>query len=206
MADVDVAELERYLRIFQENPDSRVFAPLADMYRRLGRLREAELICREGLERHPYYAGGRVALAHILLDSSRLDEALGESESVVTYYPDNLLARKILIRALGLLGQKERAEREWLALQQLAPSIADDADLKRAISGARGVPLNRRPGVEASAGPRMSLMEHQWPEPSKSEDSGWEASRVAAHRRVLLLKRKILEAWIERLGTPPSMG
>jgi tetratricopeptide (TPR) repeat protein len=196
VAEVDMAELERYLRIFQENPDSRVFAPLADLYRRVGRLREAETICREGLDRHPYYAGGRVALANILLDSSRLDEALAEAESVVTYYPENLLARKILIRSLGLLGQKERAEREWLALQQLAPSIAEDADLKRALSGARGVTLDRSPGI----GAKMSLREHQLPEP-ESFDPG----RAQAQRRVLLLKRKILEAWIQRLGTRPSM-
>jgi len=132
---VDLAELERYLRIFQENPDSRVFAPLADLYRRLGRLRESEDICREGIQRHPYYAGGRVALAHVLLDFGRLDEALVEVDSVVTYYPDNLLARKILIRVLGGLGQTDRARREFEALKGLAPLVATDPELARALQG-----------------------------------------------------------------------
>jgi hypothetical protein len=104
------------------------------------------------------------------------------------------------------LGQKERAEREWLALQQLAPSIADDADLKRAIAGARGIPLMRRPSMDVSAAPPRSILEHQLPEPPRSHESNWDASRATAQRRVLLLKRKILEAWMERLGTPPSMG
>lgn len=101
--EVDPAEVDRYLRIYQENPDSRVFAPLADLYRRLGKLEEAETVCREGISRHPYYAGGRVAYAHILLDKSEWSEALTEIEAVVNFYPDNLLARKILIRVLCAL-------------------------------------------------------------------------------------------------------
>lgn len=135
MAEVDLSEVERYLRIFQENPDSRVFAPLADMYRRLGRLKEAEDICREGLLRHPYYAGGKVALAHILLEAGRYDEALKEAESVVTYYPDNLLARKILVRVLGALNQIDAARREYEALKHLAPLVAGDPELERALQG-----------------------------------------------------------------------
>lgn len=142
MADVDLAELEHYLRIFQENPDSRVFAPLADLYRRLGRLDDAERICREGLRRHPYYAGGRVALAHILFDKGQLQEAFDEVESIVTYYPDNLLARKILIKTLMSLGQKDRAHRELEALRALAPEVASDPELMGYVRGG-GAPARR---------------------------------------------------------------
>lgn len=142
MADVDLAELEHYLRIFQENPDSRVFAPLADLYRRLGRLDDAERICREGLRRHPYYAGGRVALAHILFDRGQLQEAFDEVESIVTYYPDNLLARKILIKTLMSLNQKDRAHRELEALRAMAPEVASDPELMSYIRGG-GAPARR---------------------------------------------------------------
>ncbi len=135
MAEVDLNELERYLRIFQENPDSRVFAPLADLYRRLGKLEEAEEICREGIRRHPYYAGGRVALAHILLDKGRLTEAYAEADAVVTYYPDNLLARKILIRVLGGQNELDRARREFEALRHLAPMVANDPEVEQALQG-----------------------------------------------------------------------
>ena len=146
MAQVDPSELERYLKLYQENPDSRVFAPLADLYRRLGRLKEAEQICRDGIERHPYYAGGRVALAHILLDLNRLSEAQQEANAVVTYYPDNLLARKLLIRSLGGLGDLERAHREFEALKGLAPHVAGDPQLERALKGTKSLhTLPKRP-------------------------------------------------------------
>lgn len=174
MAEVDLSEVERYLRIFQENPDSRVFAPLADMYRRLGRLKEAEDICREGLLRHPYYAGGKVALAHILLEAGRYDEALKETESVVTYYPDNLLARKILIRVLGAMNQIDSARREYEALKHLAPLVAGDPELERALQGRPSIqelplqPLPREVSQAISQPLRQIQEPTQW-DPSAGE-------------------------------------
>jgi tetratricopeptide (TPR) repeat protein len=118
-----------------------VFAPLADLYRRLGKLEEAETVCREGISRHPYYAGGRVAYAHILLDKSEWSEALTEIEAVVNFYPDNLLARKILIRVLCALGQLQRAQKEWEALRALAPDVANDPLLEAALQGRSSLSL-----------------------------------------------------------------
>ena len=149
MADVDPNELERYLRLFQENPDSRVFAPLADLFRRLKKYQEAEEVCREGLKRHPYYAGGKVALAQIFFDTGRVDQALEEVESVVTYYPDNLLARKILVKALASVGHRDRAAREFEALKALAPMIASDPEIQRyiqmSLASPQGVALKLSP-------------------------------------------------------------
>jgi len=126
---VDLSELERYLQIYQENPDSRVFAPLANLYRRIGKLDDAEEICRNGIRRHPYYAGGRVALAHVLYEKNKHEDALKEIEAVVTYYPDNLLARKILIKILMAMDHTQLAKKEWEALQAMAPEIAADKEM-----------------------------------------------------------------------------
>lgn len=231
MADVDLNEVERYLKIFQENPDSRVFAPLSDMYRRLGRLKEAEQICREGLLRHPYYAGGKVALAHILLDAHRLDEALRESESVVTYYPDNILARKILIRVLGQLDRTAEARREFEALKHMAPLVAGDPDLEKALQGRPVVKsLPQRPDVPAGSSllKPLQLQEHTDWDPSRGELTLGSASAPPRPGRTLpafppkppaepsvspaversqrlqkLLRRKlVLEGLIQRLGDP----
>ncbi len=174
--DVDLADLERYLRIYQENPDSRVFAPLADMYRRLARFREAEQVSREGLLRHPYYAGGKVALAHVLLDTERLQEAAEIIEEVVTFYPDNLLARRILIKTLAGLGHWERAHREWSALKILAPGLADDPELKKILSAGMAATL-RTSGATQKSSPRD------------------------LRRRQLLRKKAILESWIQALDS-----
>lgn len=208
--DVDLAELERYLRIYQENPDSRVFAPLADLYRRLGRLDESEKICREGIRRHPYYAGGRVALAHIQLDMARFEEALEEINSVVTYYPDNLLARKILIRVLGALGDADGATRELDALRHVAPMIASDPDLEAAAKGEvpsrRGFPEHPGERIEiptnADQGARL-VLEPTIPEALASARATRRKDvtpQVVQALKLKVRKKLILEKYIEALA------
>jgi tetratricopeptide (TPR) repeat protein len=206
---VDLNELERYLRIYQENPDSRVFAPLADMYRRLARYREAEQICREGLQRHPYYAGGKVALAYILLDTNRLAEAYQEIESVVTYYPDNLMARKILIRVLMGMGQVEKAQREHAALLHIAPQLAGDPELERALrTQATTAPSQNLSTPEQGLPAFEPAFEQRFSRPvEKTEvDMPMEAARKPAkpffedRRTLLLRKKRVLEAWIQALA------
>ncbi len=85
-----------YLRRYQEDPTSRVFAPLAEAYRRLGRVDEAIDICKEGLNHHPDFHGGRVTLAKCLIDKRRLPEARVELERVIQFVPENLLAQRLL--------------------------------------------------------------------------------------------------------------
>lgn len=231
VAEVDFNELERYLRIFQENPDSRVFAPLADLYRRLGRIKEAEEIVKEGMERHPYYAGGRVAYAHILMDSGRLDEALKEASQVVTYYPDNLLARKILIRVLGGLSQLDRARREFEALKALAPQIASDPELELALQGPRlgtDFPATPRPTIlpppptarslgkaaaektvaTLAAGNRFSFKPMELQEKTDWIPVDGKENDATLHRsfrlKKLLKKKFILETWLRRINDAPA--
>jgi|GEM_PF-2137506 len=206
--DVDLNELERYLRIYQENPDSRVFAPLADMYRRLARYREAEQICREGLQRHPYYAGGKVALAFILFDTGRLPEAYQEINSVVTYYPDNLMARKIMVRVLGTMGDLAKARREYEALVQLAPQLAGDPELERALKGpGPRVVENLGSGGGYSPTQRVShpaeKTEPEWASgPEKSPRPA--GRRLPARREQLIKKKRALELWLRGLEQTPT--
>jgi tetratricopeptide (TPR) repeat protein len=213
--DVDLNELERYLRIYQENPDSRVFAPLADMYRRLGKFSEAEQICREGLQRHPYYAGGKVALAYVLLDTVRLEEARTEIEAVVTYYPDNLLARKILVRVLAGLGDLERARREFEALKQMAPQLAKDPELETALQQGPAAFQKLREDVENKKKSSQSSMREslrETVEPTEADavaqmDQALSGAFDERSRRLAALykKKAVLESWLRKLGDPSSL-
>jgi tetratricopeptide (TPR) repeat protein len=71
-----------YLRRFKEDPTSRVFAPLAEAYRRLGRVEEAIEIALEGLEHHPDFHGGRVTLAKCYIDKKKYSEAKAALEMI----------------------------------------------------------------------------------------------------------------------------
>lgn len=85
-----------YLRRYREDPTSRVFAPLAEAYRRMGRVDDAIAICLEGLTHHPLFHGGRVALAKAYLDKRQFREACAELCRVILAVPENLLAQRLL--------------------------------------------------------------------------------------------------------------
>ncbi len=211
---VDLKELERYLRLLQENPDSRIFAPLADLYRRMGRLHEAEEICREGIKRHPYYAGGKVALAQVMLDKGDYEESLHESESVVTYYPDNILARKIFIRSLAHLGQHARAQMEYETLKSVSPFMTHDREIEKLLqklaSGgpAHGSELPEHPFLEPLASHNnmniLSISEsktEEMPRPGAPLTDELRDKRLRSlHKRKL-----ILETWLRRLGSDATL-
>jgi len=116
-----------YMRRYQEDPTSRVFAPLAEAYRRLGRLDEAIDICLEGLKHHPDFPGGRVALARCFLDKKKYAKAKDELERVIGVSPDNILAQRLLGDCLFNLDEKSRALHCYKIASVLAP---DDVGLQ----------------------------------------------------------------------------
>ena len=97
--------LYSYLKRYQEDPTSRVFAPLAEAYRKAGLLEEAVEIAREGLRNHPHFIGGRVALARALFDQKDYDGVIGELAPVIQDAPDNLAAQKLLAESFLIQGR-----------------------------------------------------------------------------------------------------
>lgn len=78
-----LASIRRYEERLAKDPASLAFAPLADLYRKAGRLREAITLCREGLERVPTYGTARLILAKALADDGDTDGALAELQVLV---------------------------------------------------------------------------------------------------------------------------
>jgi tetratricopeptide (TPR) repeat protein len=106
MADLrGTPQIYHYLRRYQEDPRSRVFAPLAEAYRKAGLLDEAIEIARDGVRIHPHFAGGKVALARALFDRGQYEEVVKELETVVLDAPDNLVAQKLLAESYLILGR-----------------------------------------------------------------------------------------------------
>src|SRR5271156_5404845 len=95
----------QYLKKYQEDPTSRVFAPLAEAYRKAGLIEEAIEIAREGLLVHPSFTGGRVALARALFDKKQYQLVIDELNLVVQDAPDNLIAQRLLAESHLMLGR-----------------------------------------------------------------------------------------------------
>jgi tetratricopeptide (TPR) repeat protein len=121
MAAVDPVTVEKYQRLLESDPTSRVFAPLAEAYRQMGMTKEAEEVCRAGLKNHPDFAGGRITLARLYLDAKDPEKARRELEHAVRHNPDNTLALSLLAETLLRLRETKAALSVYKKLLFIAP-------------------------------------------------------------------------------------
>lgn len=113
------AEIKRYEDILGADPASYCFAPLAELYRKAGLLDEAIGTARKGIEIHPDYVGGYLALGRATFDKGEQAESRAALERVVRVTPDNLIAQKLLSRIyidIGEIGLARKALETILAL------------------------------------------------------------------------------------------
>ena len=113
-----------------KDPKSKVFAPLADSYRKMGMLKEALEVAKEGIEHHPKLVGGRVALSRILGEIGSLDQAIAQAEYAMSLSPENVLAHHLKAEFLLRKKQPKEALKTYKRLLFLIP---DDDRAQRAI-------------------------------------------------------------------------
>jgi len=118
------AGIKKFEDILAVDPDALSFAPLADIYRKLGLLDESIAIARRGVARHPDFAAGQLSLATACLEKGLTDEARGALESVVRITPENLDAQKSLAALYTAAGNAAAAAKCLRIVATLAP----DAD------------------------------------------------------------------------------
>ncbi|MBN20509.1 MAG: hypothetical protein CL678_04400 [Bdellovibrionaceae bacterium] len=122
-----------YLKKYQDDPTSRVFAPLAEAYRKAGLLDEAEEIAREGLRVHPRFIGGKVALARTLFDKKEYEEVISILEKVVEDVPDNIVAQRLLAESYLILNDGVRALGAFKILLYYSPHDMELAQMVREL-------------------------------------------------------------------------
>jgi tetratricopeptide (TPR) repeat protein len=120
--DREPPQFREYLKKYQENPKSRVFAPLAEAYRRQARYEEAVAVCKQGLTHHPDFHVGRITLARCHLDQKQFTEGIQELERVLHAAPDNLLAQRLLGEAYVAVGDHARALQVYKMAATLSPT------------------------------------------------------------------------------------
>ena len=121
MANVDPQIIEKYQKILTSDPSSKVFAPLAEAYRSMGMIKEAYEVCRDGIKTHPDFAGGRIALARLLLNEEKMDEALSELRRASQLAPENVLAHSLLGESFLRMKRPKDALKSFKTLLFLAP-------------------------------------------------------------------------------------
>jgi hypothetical protein len=128
VADSRIDELRRRL---ERDPGSRLFAQLAEEYRKAGNHADAIRIARTGLAQHPSYPSARLTLGRALLDSGDAAGARAELETALREAPDNILASRFLGLALEALGELGPA---LLQLQKTLKMAPGDRQLESQIA------------------------------------------------------------------------
>jgi len=96
MNKIDSKTIEEYQKILVADPTSKIFAVLADAYREMGILEQADNIARRGVSRHPNYAPGLVTWARILIQKNEIENAIKLLKKATELSPDHLLAYQLL--------------------------------------------------------------------------------------------------------------
>jgi tetratricopeptide (TPR) repeat protein len=128
----------------QRDPLSLAFAQLADLYRKVGRTREAIVLCRGGLGRYPHYTTARLILAKALMAEGELEAALAELTAILEVSPKDLQSHRLAaeihrrrgavdatiahLEAVTLLDPGDRESRALLGLLRSDPGAAADTD------------------------------------------------------------------------------
>ena len=87
--------LVKYLRAYEQNPKSRVFAPLAEVYRKLGMKEKAFDILKRGIKNHPAYPMGYLGLAFYYNDVGNNELAYSTLRPFVEGNRDNIRLQKL---------------------------------------------------------------------------------------------------------------
>lgn len=103
------ALLAKYFSMYKKNPRSRVFAPLAESFRKLGMLEDAYKILKEGIRNHPNYALGYIVLSHCYYDEQKYELTYNTLRPIVHQNADNISLQKIFAQSCIHLGYLEEA-------------------------------------------------------------------------------------------------
>lgn len=131
VSEVNLKFIEKYQKILMKDPKSKVFAPLAEAYRKMGMAHEAISVANQGVKNHPQLVSGRVALGRALCDNNQFEEALEHLKIATDLSPDNLLAHSCLGKVYLRLREPKLALRSFKMALFLNPS---DAEAQKVIS------------------------------------------------------------------------
>ena len=120
-------DIKKYEDTLARDPNSYCFAPLSELYRKLGLLDDAINVAKRGCEIHPDYVGGHMALGRALFEKGMKEESRMALEKVIRVTPDNLLAQRVLSQIYIDAGNTVAAEK---SLKVILSQNPDDLESK----------------------------------------------------------------------------
>ncbi len=119
----------KYQAEYEKNPKSRVFAPLAEMYRKIGMLDRAMEILGAGVRHHPKYVLGYLGMAHCYYDLQQFSLVYSTLKPFLDTNRDNLRLQKLFADSCYRLDKKEEALNTYKYLLFMQPRDKEVAEL-----------------------------------------------------------------------------
>lgn len=153
----DIQFLENKVR---GNPESILFARLADLYLKSNRISDAIQLCEEGIKRYPFYATGHFVLGKGYLANKQFEQAEKEFKRVLLFDPKYLAAHKNYGDLMKEIGWENTCESSYRKILQIDPLD----EIARSVVGEYVVPVNMKteaPGATDNGAPPPAELESQ---------------------------------------------
>ncbi|MBI2354818.1 MAG: tetratricopeptide repeat protein [Deltaproteobacteria bacterium] len=157
------ADIKEYEGRLAHDPDSLLFARLADLYLKLGLVDDALHTARQGVARYPGFVAGQRALAMACHAKGLGEECRQALERVTTALPEDGEAQKMLARLLSAAGSRDAA---IMALRTALDFNPGDTEcrfelegLERGSAATTAAAQGAAPDADA-AGPAVDLLDN----------------------------------------------
>jgi len=133
--------IEKCQKILELDPNSQIFAALADAFRKRSELDKAFRICQNGLKIHPSYGAAHVIMAKINMDRGLYDWAETEIKKAVELDGISRATDLLLAEIYIYKGEFVDAVKLLKKLHQLDP---DNKQIKKLLDIARKIPEEQK--------------------------------------------------------------
>ncbi len=145
--------IEKCQKLLDTDPNSQIFAALAEAYRKRGELDKAFRVCQGGLKVHPSYASAHVVMAKINLDRGLYDWAEAEIRKAIEIEGATRVTELLLAEVQLYRGDFEAATR---LLRKLASADPGNEHILKLLDIAKKLPAEQAKAMTASG--RVQVM------------------------------------------------
>ena len=144
-----------------QNPQSKVFVPLAEEYAKLGMLQRAAMVLEEGIGTYPGYVVAMVALGSVYFDMKEFESAKDVLEAAIVSSPENMKAHRVLAHIYAADGNSEAARKSCMVVLMTNPMDEEIKTLERSLGKAPYPTASSVPGRPSQQSGRRKHDRHE---------------------------------------------
>ena len=148
ISSVEIEErISKCQKILEDDPNSQIFAALAEAYRKKGELDKAFRICQNGLKIHPSYGSAHIVMSKINLDRGLYDWAEAEANKAAKI---DGMTRTIELLLSEIFIYKGEFTKAIKLLKKLNMADPNNTQIKKLLEIATRIPEEQKEMMRAS--------------------------------------------------------